>query len=87
LLAQAIHKLAELRKRPVETVNPGINESINKILRFSTWKEEIDFITIQIDGLKQRMAVTLDNVKKERYAQGIATLEDKLDDLLFNCPD
>jgi hypothetical protein len=87
LLAQAIHELAESRKRPVETVNPGINESINKILRFSTWKEEIDFITIQIDGLKQRMAVTLDNVKKERYAQGIATLEDKLDDLLFNCPD
>jgi len=68
----------------VETVNPGINESINKILRFSTRKEEIDLITIQIDRLKQRMATTLDNVKKERYTQGIATLEEKLDDLLFN---
>jgi len=44
-------------------------------------------INIQIDGLKQRMAATLDNVKKERYAQGIATLEEKLDDLLFNCTD
>jgi hypothetical protein len=32
LLAQAIHELAESRKHPVETVNPGINESINKIL-------------------------------------------------------
>jgi D-hexose-6-phosphate mutarotase len=44
-------------------------------------------INIQIDGLKQRMAVTLDNVKKERHAQGIATLEEKLDDILFNCTD
>jgi hypothetical protein len=33
------------------------------------------------------MAATLDNVKKERYTQGIATLEEKLDDLLFNYPD
>jgi hypothetical protein len=33
------------------------------------------------------MDVTLDNVKKERYAQGIATFEENLDDLLFNCPD
>jgi hypothetical protein len=87
LLVQAIHELAESRKRPVETVNSGINESINNIFRFSTRKEEIDLITIQIDGLKQRMAAMLDNVKKERYAQGIATLEEKLDDLLFNCPD
>ncbi len=44
-------------------------------------------INIQIDGSKQRMAVTLDNVKKERYAQGIASLEEKLDDLLFICTD
>jgi hypothetical protein len=87
LLAQAIHELAESRKHPAETANPGINEYINKILRFSTRKEEIDLINIQIDGLKQRMAATLDNVKKERYAQGIATLEEKLDDLLFNCTD
>jgi hypothetical protein len=86
-LAQAIHELAELRKHPVETVNPGINESINKILRFSTRKEEIDLINIQIDGLKQRMAAMLDNVKKERYAKGIASLEEKLDNLLFNCTD
>jgi hypothetical protein len=87
LLAQAILELTESRKHPAETVNPGINESINKILWFSTRKEEIDLINIQIDGLKKRMAATLDNVKKERYAQGIATLEEKLDDLLFNCTD
>ena len=39
---------------------------------------------MQINGLKHRMAATLDNVKKERYAQGIAALEEKLDELLFN---
>ena len=87
LLMQAIHELAESRKHPAETVNPGFNESINEILRFCTRKEEIDLINIQIDGLKQRMATMLDNVKKERYTQGIATLEEKLDDLLFNFTD
>ncbi len=60
LLMQAIHELAESRKRPAETVNPGFNESINEILRFSTRKEEIDLINIQIDRLKQRMATMLD---------------------------
>jgi hypothetical protein len=84
LLASAIKELAEARKRPAESVDPGINESINKILKFSTKKEEIDLITMQINGLKQRMAATLDNVKKDRYAQGIEALEEKLDELLFN---
>ncbi len=39
---------------------------------------------MQINGLKHRMAATLDNVKKDRYAQGIAASEEKLDELLFN---
>jgi len=39
---------------------------------------------MQINGLKQRMAATLNNNKKETYTQGIATLEEKLDYLLFN---
>jgi hypothetical protein len=30
------------------------------------------------------MAATLDNVKKDRYAQGIEALEEKLDELMFN---
>ncbi len=84
LLASAIKELAEARKRPAESVDPRINESINKILRFSTKKEEIDLINLQINGLKQRMAATLDNVEKDRHAQGIEALEEKLDDLLFN---
>jgi hypothetical protein len=50
----------------VESIDPRINESINKIIRFSTRKEEIDL----------RMAATLDNDKKERYAQGIEALEE-----------
>ncbi len=83
LLASAIKELAEARKRPTESVDPRINESINKILKFSTKKEEIDLITMQINGLKQRMEATLDNVKKDRYAQGIEALEEKLDELLF----
>jgi hypothetical protein len=30
------------------------------------------------------MDATLDNVKKDRYAQGNEALEEKLDELLFN---
>ncbi len=39
---------------------------------------------MQINGLKQRMEGTLDNVKKERYAQGIEALKEKQDELLFD---
>ncbi len=84
LLAGAINELAEARKHPAESVGQGINESINKILRFSTKKEEIDLINMQINGLKQRIAATLDIVKKDRYTQGIEALEEKLDELLFH---
>ncbi len=84
LLTSAIKELAEARKRRAESVDPRINESINKILKFSTKKDEIDLITMQTNGLKQRMAATLDNVKKDRYSQGIEALEEILDELLFN---
>jgi hypothetical protein len=84
-LASAIKELAEARKHPAESVDPGINESINKILlKFSTKKEEIYLITMQTNGLKQRMAATLDNVKTDRYAQWIEALEEIQDKLLFN---
>jgi hypothetical protein len=84
LTCWAIKELAEARKRPAESVDPGINQSINKILKFSTKKKGMDLITMQINGLKQRMEGTLDNVKKERYAQGIEALKEKQDELLFD---
>ena len=60
LLASAIKELAESRKRPVEAVDTEITASISKMLKFSSKKEEIDLINIQIDRLKQRMATMLD---------------------------
>ncbi len=83
-MASAIKELAEARKHPAESVDLGINESINKILKFSNKKQEIGLINMQINRLKQRMAATLDNVKKDRYAQAIEALEEKLNELLFN---
>jgi hypothetical protein len=83
LLASAIKELAEARKRPVEA-NAGINESISKILKFSTKKEEIDLINLQISGLHKRMEAAVDDEKKDKYAKGIEALEEKLDELLFN---
>ena len=47
-------------------------------------KRGIDLINMQINGLKQRVKVTLGIVKQDRYAQGIEALEEKLDELLFN---
>jgi len=41
-------------------------------------------IEVQIQGLKQRMASAVDDARKERYSQGIAALEDKLEALLFD---
>jgi hypothetical protein len=68
LLASAIKELAEARKRPVEA-NAGINESISKILKFSTKKEEIDLINLQISGLHKRMEAAVDDEKKDKYAK------------------
>ncbi len=47
-------------------------------------KEEINLIKAKIDGLKQRMASTLYNVKSDLYSQRIATPEEKMDSLLLN---
>jgi hypothetical protein len=58
LFASAIKELAETRKQSADSVDPGSNESINKILRFSTKREEIDLINMELNGLKQRMAAT-----------------------------
>ena len=84
LLANAIIQLAESRKRPVNAADSEITASISKMLKFSSKKEEIDLIQVQIEGLKQRMASVDDNARKERYSQGIAALEDKLEALLFD---
>ena len=84
LLASAIKELAESRKRPAEVVDTEITASISNMLKFSSKKEEIDLIQVQIQGLKQRMASAVDDARKERYSQGIAALEDKLEALLFD---
>ena len=84
LLASAIKELAESRKRPADAADSEITASISKMLKFSSKKEEIDLIEVQIQGLKQRMASAVDDARKERYSQGIAALEDKLEALLFD---
>jgi hypothetical protein len=58
LITSAIKELAEARKQSADSVDSGSNESINKILRFSSKKEEIDLINMELNGLKQRMAAT-----------------------------
>ncbi len=83
LLASAIKELAEARKRPAES-NAVINESFSNILKFSTKKEEIDLINLQISGLHKRMEAAVDDEEKDKYAKGIEALEEKLDELLFN---
>jgi hypothetical protein len=72
-LASAIKKLSEARKHPADS-----------ILKFSTKNKEMDLINMQINGVMQKISTTLDNVKKDRYAQGIEALKDKLDELLLN---
>ena len=59
-------------------------QALAKCLKLFSKKEEIDLIQVQIEGLKQRMASVDDNARKERYSQGIAALEDKLEALLFD---
>ena len=68
----------------MHVANAGINESISKTLKFSTKKEEIDLINLQISGLHKRMEAAVDDEKKDKYAKGIEALEEKLDELLFN---
>ncbi len=84
LLANAIKELAESRKRPADAADSEITASISKMLKFSSKKEEIDLIEVHIQGLKQRMALAVDDARKESYSQGIAALEDKLEALLFD---
>jgi hypothetical protein len=68
----------------VHVANTGINESISKVLKFSTKKEEIDLINLQISGLHKRMKAAVGDEKKDKYAKRIEALEEKLEELLFD---
>jgi hypothetical protein len=68
----------------VHVANAGINESISKTLKFSTKKEEIDLINLQISGLHKRMKAAVGDEKKDKYAKRIEVLEEKLEELLFD---
>ena len=70
-MASAIKELAESRRRLAEAVDTEITASISKMLKFSSKKEEIDLIRVQIQGLKQRMASAVVDARKEGIPKGL----------------